>query len=138
MNRPEPPEQIKAMDTAEGHQRFLRAQWKKFAAYAWHKHLSEGRGAVVIDLRNARREGAGFNVPSQYVAEESRQLAKQGGWPDTDVAQVIEEYDPTQDVVFIFLRTNGEISYYQASDDPTPPEAFEIQMSGSKLEPSKD
>jgi len=103
----------------------MRSQWADFAAFAWEKYLSEGRGAVVIDLRHASKDGPTVGVPSYYVAEASEGLRKRGGWPSREVEEVIEGYDPEQDVVFIFLRLDGDVFHYNVSDELTPPEAYE-------------
>ena len=121
------PKQVKAMDSPEGHQRFIQSQWREFAAFAWERYLLFGRGAVVIDLKGTAEAGQGFQVPACYVAERSEKLMKQGGWHNDEIAQMVREYDPAEDVVFIFLRLDGDIFYYNVSDDPLPPEA-----SGSK------
>ena len=120
-----PPKEIKAMDTPDEHVSFMRSQWATFAAYAWEKYRSEGRGAIVIDLRNASKDGPMINVPSYYVAEASERLRSRGGWPSAEVAEVIEDYDPEQDVVFIFLRLDGDVFHYNASDEPAPPAAYQ-------------
>ena len=49
---------VQGLDTPEAHIAFIRAQWRDFAAFAWEKYSSEGRGAVVVDLRNASKSGA--------------------------------------------------------------------------------
>ena len=123
------PKEIEAMDTPDEHVTFMRSQWATFAAYAWEKYLSEGRGAVVVDLRNASKDGSMINVPSYYVAEASERLTSRGGWPSTEVAGVIEDYDPEQDVVFIFLRLDGDVFHYNVSDELTPPAAYQSKRS---------
>jgi hypothetical protein len=116
-------ERIKAMDTPDGHQTLIRAQWRDFASFAWKRYLSEGRGAIVIDMSRAAEEGSRFQVPSYYVAEQSEKLSRRGGWPSEEVAEVVREYDPEQDVVFIFITLEGEPLYYLVSDELTPPQA---------------
>jgi hypothetical protein len=117
-------EQIKAMDTPDEHATFIRSQWPAFAAFAWEKYSSEGRGAIVIDLRNASTDGPRINVPTYYVAEGSERLEKRGGWPGAEVAEVIRDYDPEQDVIFIFLRLDGDAFQFNVSDELTPPAAY--------------
>ena len=117
-------EQIEAMDTPDEHVTFIRSQWLAFAAFAWEKYLAEGRGAIVVDLRNASTDGPAINVPTYYVAEASERLAKRGGWPNAEVAEVIRDYDPEQDAIFIFLRLDGDVFHYNVSDELTPPLAY--------------
>lgn len=119
------PERIDELDTPDGHIGLIQSQWRDFAAFAWEKYLVEGRGAVVLDLRNASSVGETLQVPAYYVAEHSERLAKRGGWPSDDVAELIKDYDPEQDVVFIVLRLDGDALHYNVSDELTPPRAFE-------------
>jgi len=130
-----PPKEIEAMDTPDEHVTFMRRQWAALAAFAWEKYLSEGRGAIVIDLRHASKDGPTINVPTYYVAEGSHSLAERGGWPTSEVAEVIEDYDPEQDVIFIFLRLDGDVFHYNVSDELTPRQAYESK-SGKTPRPS--
>lgn len=114
------PDEMASLDTPEGHQKIMRAQWKEFAAFAWNKYLAEGRGALVIDLRRASKEASGLRVPTFYVADASPSLAARGGWPDEEAARAVADYDPREEVVFIFLRPGGDVFHYIASDDPAP------------------
>jgi hypothetical protein len=125
MSHLSPAEQILALDTPDQHGTFIRTQWPSFAAFAWEKYLSEGRGAIVVDLRHATLEGTAINVPTLYVAEGSDKLVQRGGWPSEEVAEVIRSYDPAQDVIFIFLRLDGDVFHYNASDELTPPQAHD-------------
>jgi hypothetical protein len=123
MSHPLPSGQVEEIDTPDQHVTLIRSQWRNFAAFAWEKFQSEGRGAIVVDLRSATRDGPSLNVPTHYVAEGSRQLAGLGGWPNEEVAEVIRDYDPEQDVIFIFLRLDGDVYHYNVSDELTPPKA---------------
>lgn len=119
--------QIAALDTPDEHVTFIRSQWAGLAAFAWEKYQSEGRGAIVIDLRNATMVKGNINVPTYYVAEGSQRLSERGGWPSADVAEVIQEYDPEQDVILLFLRLDGDVFHYNVSDDLTPPKAHQAK-----------
>ena len=114
---------IEDLDTPEAHLAFIRSQWRDFAAFAWEKYTNEGRGGIVIDLRKAAKSSRDLQVPTFYVANGSERLEKLGGWPDQEIAMSIEDYDPEQDVVFIFLRLNGDVYHYNVSDELTPPMA---------------
>jgi hypothetical protein len=124
-----PAKTIEALDTPEEHMSFMHSQWPEFAAFAWGKYLSEGRGAVVIDLKRATRTGTRFQVPTFYLADGSERLQARGGWPTKEVAEVIRDYDPEQDVVFLVLRLNGDQFHYNASDELTPPRAHKSRRS---------
>jgi hypothetical protein len=115
---------IEDLDTPDAHVTFIRSQWRDFAAFAWGKYLKEGRGAVVVDLAKSSKSGESLQVPSYYVADASERLSRLGGWPNEEIAEVVNNYDPEQDVVFIFLRLDGDVFQYNASDELTPPEAY--------------
>lgn len=115
---------IEDLDTPEAHLAFIRSQWRDFAAFAWEKYTIEGRGGIVVDLRKAAKSSHNLRVPTFYVANGSERLEKLGGWPDEEIATAINNYDPEQDVIFIFLRLNGDVYNYNVSDELTPPMAF--------------
>jgi len=115
---------IEDLDTPEAHLALIRSQWCDFAAFAWEKYTSEGRGGIVVDLRKASKSPQNLQVPTFYVANGSARLEKLGGWPDEEIAAAVNDYDPQQDVVFIVLRLNGDVLSYNASDELTPPMAF--------------
>ena len=115
---------LEDLDTPEAHLAFIRSQWRDFAAFAWEKYTIEGRGGIVVDLRKATKSPQNLQVPTYYVANGSERLKKLGGWPDEEIAASINEYDPEQDVIFIFLRLNGDVYNYNVSDELTPRMAF--------------
>lgn len=115
---------IEDLDAPNAHLSFIRSQWADFAAFAWKKYLLEGRGAVVVDLRKASKSDGNLNVPVYYVADSSESLAARGGWPNNEISESILEYDPEQDVLFLFLRLDGEVFHYNVTDELTPPEAY--------------
>jgi hypothetical protein len=118
-------ESAKEIDDPYGHQSLIRSQWADFAAFAWKGYQAEGRGAVVLDLRNATRGRGALNVPTYYVSEGSEALRRQGGWPNAEISEVVTSYEPELDVIFVVLRLDGDCFYYNASDEPTPPAAFD-------------
>ncbi|HKP84868.1 MAG TPA: hypothetical protein VJZ26_02150 [Blastocatellia bacterium] len=130
-----PSKEIEAMDTPDEHVSFMRNQWAALAAFAWEKYLSEGRGAIVVDLRRASKDGPTINVPTYYVAEGSARLAERGGWPTSEAAEVIADYDPEQDVIFIFLRLDGDVFHYNVTDELTPRQAYQSKP-GKRARPS--
>lgn len=127
-----PPKEIIESDTPDEHLTFMRSQWRDFAAFAWEKYLSEGRGAVVVDLKRASKTDTRLQVPTFYLSDGSERLRARGGWPSDEVEQVIREYDPERDVVFIFLRLDGDAFHYDASDEITPPIAYRSRRSRAR------
>ncbi len=121
-------EKIKAIDTPDMHETFLRSQWKEFAAFGWASFLKEGRGAIVVDLKRASFDASGLQMPAFYVAEGSETLEKRGGWPSEEIAQAVNEYDPELDVVFLVWRLDDEMIHYVATDEITPRLSFEAKQ----------
>jgi hypothetical protein len=132
MSNNEEAEKIKALDTPDMHQSFLRSQWKEFAAFGWASFLKEGRGAIVINLKRASFDASGLQMPAFYVAEGSQSLAERGGWPNEEITQAVSEYDPELDVVFLVWRLNDEMIHYVATDEITPRLSYEARQAGSK------
>jgi len=122
-----PSGRVEDLDNPEAHITLIRSQWSDFAAFAWRKYLTEGRGAIVVNLRNASKPGVGLHIPTYYVADGGESLANLGGWPNEEISNVISEYDPEQDVVLIFLRLDGDVFYYNVSDELTPPLAYKAK-----------
>lgn len=112
------------LDTPRGHLAFIRSQWRDFAAFAFEKFLSQGRGAVVVDLKSVEKLGDNLRVPTHYIADHSERLRKLGGWPSDEIEEIIQTYNPEEDVVFLFLRLDGDVFQYNVSDDVSPPEAY--------------
>jgi hypothetical protein len=123
-----PSGRVEDLDTADAHITFIRSQWLDFAAFGWRKYLAEGRGAIVVNLRNASKSAEGLHIPTYYIAEGSESLANLGGWPNVEISDVVSEYDPEQDVVLIFLRLDGDVLHYNVSDELTPPRAHEAKQ----------
>ena len=119
-----PTDRVEDLDTTQGHIAFIRSQWRDFAAFAFEKFLSQGRGAVVVDLKSAGKAGDNLRVPTHFVADHSEPLRKLGGWPSDEIQEIIQTYNPELDVVFLFLRLDGDVFHYNVSDDLTPPEAY--------------
>ena len=117
-------DRVEDLDTTQGHIAFIRSQWRDFAAFAFEKFLSQGRGAVVVDLKSAEKAGDNLRVPTHFVADRSEPLRRLGGWPSDEIQEIIQTYNPELDVVFLFLRLDGDVFHYNVSDDLTPPEAY--------------
>jgi|GEM_PF-1012225 len=117
-------DRVEDLDTTQGHIAFIRSQWRDFAAFAFEKFLSQGRGAVVVDLKSAEKADDNLRVPTHFVADRSEPLRRLGGWPSDEIQEIIQTYNPELDVVFLFLRLDGDVFHYNVSDDLTPPEAY--------------
>ena len=116
-------DRIEDVDTPQGHLALIKSQWRDFAAFAFERFKSQGRGAVVLDLKNAEKIGGKLRVSTHYVADRSESLERLGGWPSREIEEIVQTYSPEQDVVFLILRLDGDVFHYNVSDEPAPPEA---------------
>jgi len=112
------------------HKRFLAANWKLLAAFAWEHFQKQGRGAVVADeLDFVHSEVPQFTtLQLRYVAENTALLKEVGGWPGDKEAGWVATYDPAIRVVVLIVRDNGGTSGYLAGTSPCAPEAFAQQQ----------
>jgi hypothetical protein len=112
------------------HKRFLVANWKLLAAFAWEHYQKQGRGAVVAEERDfIRTEVPQFTtLRLRFVAQNTALLKDIGGWPGDKEAGWVASYDPAVRVVVLILREGGGTSGYLAGATPRPPEAFAEQQ----------
>ncbi len=112
------------------HKRFLVANWKLLAAFAWEHYQTQGRGAVIADERDfVHGEVPQFaRIHLRYVSENSAILKKMGGWPGDKEAGWVATYDPAVRVVVLIVRDNGGTNGYLAGTLPAPPEAYAQQQ----------
>ena len=114
-------------ESRESHVEFIRINWPVAAAFAWQQYRKQGRGCMVVDVAKAEDpppgashlfgETSGAYVPYRVVRVTG----------DADVKRMVKEYNPRQEVVFVFLRKDGGVSSYrlQMRNQPSPPEAYE-------------
>jgi hypothetical protein len=100
-------------------QNYITRNWEALAGCAWKEYREHGRGALLV---------GGFNEPGDFIflpleVMVSHPLLK-------DFARFAEEYDPTREVVVIFLRPPHSVRAYRGSmpDRRTPPEMYERQQ----------
>ena len=112
------------------HKRFLQANWKLLAAFAWEYYQKQGRGAVVADERDFVHAGVPqyATIHLRYVAENTPLLKELGGWPGDKEADWVKTYDPDARVVVLIVRDNGGTSGYLIGASPRPSEAFAKQQ----------
>ena len=112
------------------HKRFLVANWKLLAAFAWGHYQRQGRGAVVADERDfIRSEVPQFTaIHLRYVGESSPLLKEIGGWPGEKEAGWVQSYDPAVRIVVLIVREPSGTSGYLLGTTPRPPEAFAEQQ----------
>ena len=125
MSKKDRQERLIEMDTPDMHEAMLRGQWKDFAAFAYENYTKEGRGAIIVDLKNTEFHGDDFTIPTWYVAEGSKNLEEIGGWANAEIAEAVADYDPELDAVILVHRLDDDYFHYVATDQLTPRRAYE-------------
>lgn len=115
-------------ESRESHLEFIRINWPVAAAIAWQQYRQQGRGCIVIDVTQAKEPPPGEShlfgeTPGRYVPYKVVRASD-----DADVQRMVKSYNPRQEVVFVFLRTDGGVSSYRLHihGQPSPPEAYEM------------
>ena len=114
-------------ESRESHAEFIRINWPTAAAFAWQQYRNQGRGCIVIDVTKAQDPPPGEShlfgeTPGAYVPYKVVRVTG-----DDDVKRMVKEYNPRQEVVFVFLRMDGGVSSYRLKirNQSSPPEAYE-------------
>jgi len=79
----------------------------------WQQYRNQGRGCLVIDVTKAQDPPPGEShlfgeTPGAYVPYKVVRITGDG-----DVKRMVKEYNPRQEVVFVFLRKDGGVSSYR-------------------------
>ena len=85
--------------------RFINQGWLHFASLAYRNYLNHGRGAIVVDLSlmQATRQFAttNANFKTEYVLLDD---PKMEDLKEEEIVKTIQEYNPEEEVVFLFLH----------------------------------
>lgn len=109
--------------------------WEPWAAFAYSSFLAKGRGVLRIEIQ----EVDGFIEPHVNLFYISSDLAEEvGGWPDENIKQFVDDYDPGEEIVIGILHTEFSPSLQAVrvltpSDAKTPREAFETEADSCSL-----
>jgi len=76
--------------------------WEQIALFAFEQYKEKGRGAVSLDRHGLEEDIQRDQVDLGYSIYEP-------GFPDPHVALMIKEYDPSWEIVFQYLRPDGEV-----------------------------
>ena len=88
--------------TDEDFDRLLEACWEQIALYAFAQYKEAGRGTVMLERYGLQNDILSDEVNLGYAVYEP-------GHPEAQAAQMIEEYDPAWEIVFQYLRPDGNI-----------------------------
>ncbi len=114
-------------ESRESHAEFIRTNWPVAAAFAWQQYQKQGRGCLVIDVTKSKDPppGESYLFGESFAAYMPYRGVRATG--DPDVKRMVKAYDPTKEVVFVFLRLDKGMSSYrlQIRNQLSPPQAFE-------------
>ena len=104
---------------------FIRLNLNALAYCAWQGFQAKGRGLVCVlcdDHNEATR-----TVPFDFLpASEAEKLIPD--WTEAKEARLVAEYDPTLEVVVLFVQSGkdrSDVDAYRFQPRPAPPEAEE-------------
>jgi len=112
------------------HLAFINQNLDIGAATAWQGYQIVGRCAIVVVTRwaDVRQPWTAGTTPVGVMARKKalKMLDKINPPARADLARLLRQYDPLQEMVFCFLRTDyGVSSYRVANSGLTPPKAYE-------------
>ena len=88
--------------TDEDFDRLLEACWEQIALFAFTQYTEAGRGAVLFERQGLDDDVLHDQMDLGYAFYEP-------GSPDAQAARMIEEYDPEWEIVFQYLRADGNV-----------------------------
>ena len=88
--------------TDEDFDRLLEACWEQIALFAFTQYTEAGRGAVLFERHGLDEDVLHDQVNLGYTVYEP-------GRPEALAARMIEEYDPEWEIVFQYLRADGNV-----------------------------
>ena len=88
--------------TDEDFDRLLEAYWEQIALFAFIQYTEAGRGAVLFERQGLDDDVLHDQMDLGYAFYEP-------GSPDAQAARMIEEYDPEWEIVFQYLRADGNV-----------------------------
>jgi hypothetical protein len=94
---------------------YISENWEALGACAWKEHLAHGRGALLI---------GGFDEPDDFIYLPLEVLVAHPLLKD--YARFAEDYDPSREVVVIFLQQPPSVSAYKGGipERGTPPQLY--------------
>ena len=88
--------------TDEDFDRLLEACWEQIALFAFTQYTEAGRGTVLFERHGLDDDILHDQVDLGYTVYEP-------GRPEALAARMIEEYDPEWEIVFQYLRADGNV-----------------------------
>ena len=109
----------------QDHQDFLQNNMLELLAEGWRGYELEGRGAVIIDDREAEigSHWRDREIKFSYYSNQ-KAVSSNSGWPTKDIRKLVRDYNPQKQIVCVFLLAHNFCAGYKTwSKDFTPAEA---------------
>ncbi len=97
--------------TEEDFDILLEACWEQIALFAFAQYKEAGRGVVTLERQGREADILHDQVDLGYAVYEP-------GRPDADAARMIEQYDPEWEIVFQYLRADGNVRTVRIRTSP--------------------
>jgi len=121
------------IDTAEGRDEMIIANWQQFAAAAWAGYLKEGRGALLLDLKSAPNAVThpGIVVERYYLALGFLSAASGVSEPSPIPAYLerLRSYNPRREFMLFIVSGDGDVLrcrclHSESNELLNPPDAY--------------
>jgi len=81
----------------------LRNDSRKWSALAKEQYSNRGRGILCFRFDAAKWSPGGKLVGVEYLTADDPKVDQRGGWPSEQIPQLIEEYDPQSQFLFLAI-----------------------------------
>lgn len=109
----------------------LQACWEQIALYAFAQYNDAGRGAVMLERHGLQKDILSDEVDLGYAVYEP-------GRPDVHAARMFKEYDPAWEIVFQYLRSDGNVRTVRVRTAPGNRHPWRIYLFDRLLQDDED
>jgi len=105
-------------------EQILSDMWDSFAIFSHENFLGSGRGVIALNLPSSAASLDELEVMYAVYNYEA-------GEPDADVAKILRNYDPKQEMIIQFLQPTGQVRTVRvkAPDEESQPEQLWLGQS---------
>lgn len=133
------------IDTAEGRDEMIIANWQLFASAAWAGYLKEGRGALLLDLKSAPNTVThpGVTVGYTYFSLDSLSAVPESDFEPSGFGECLDRlrnYDPRREIVLFIVSADGDVlrtrcCHSESAELLAPPEAYRAETNSGRNNP---
>src|SRR5262249_22684968 len=89
----------------------LRKDSRKWSALCVEQYSIKGRGVLCFHFHDAKWSPGGKLVGVEYLTVDDPKVGERGGWPHEKIPQLIEEYDPQSQFVFLAVFAKDHFTF---------------------------